>query len=403
MSTPNTVLAGIGGGVAAYKAVEVVSRLTQEGLAVHVAMTSTAQRFVAPITFAAVSHRRVCTEMFPPASTQDGEDLFPHIYPASRADIFVVMPATADLLARLAAGLADDVVTCSALALPPGAVRIFCPSMHVNMWSQPVVRENARRLEAAGWVRVGPAAGALACGAQGEGRMAEPVEIAGAVRTALAAGRALAGKRVLILSGPTREHLDAVRYLGNPSSGRMGRALAQEAARRGAAVDFVTGPVEPERLPLAPGIRIHPVVSAAEMLDAARAPFADADLVLFAAAVADYAPAGRADGKPPKKAAGRPLDLQPTPDIAAALGAERRAGQVLVGFALETEDGEARAAAKRAAKQLDAVVLNGPASMGAGRAVFSFVTAGGAEAWGELDKADCARRILDWAGQAPVA
>ena len=401
---PPIVLFGICGGIAAYKAAEVVSRLTQAGCETHVAMSAAACQFVTPTTFASLSHRRVLTTMFPPPDQNDGEYLFAHLYPATRADLFVLLPATADMIAKIAVGLADDVVCAAVLALAPGCRRYFCPAMNSVMWSQPVVQANVRRLELAGWIRVGPATGALACGTQGEGRMAEPAEIAAALDAALAESASLAGRRVLILSGPTREHLDPVRFLGNASSGRMGRALADAAAGRGAEVEFVTGPVDEVRLPVPTArVSVYRVVDAESMLRCAQGLAPRADLILYAAAVADYRPAKRSAGKGAKSQQPPALALEPTPDIAATLGAAKRPGQVSIGFALETGEGEAKGRAKLAAKHLDGIVLNGAASMGADAADFRFLAAdapGGAwTPWGRLEKTVCAERILDEAAR----
>jgi phosphopantothenoylcysteine decarboxylase/phosphopantothenate--cysteine ligase len=308
-------------------------------------------------------------------------------------------------MAKFAAGIADDVVCASALALPPACRRLFCPSMNTHMWQSDAVQGNVRRLEADGWRRIGPGHGTLACGVEGEGRMSEPADILSALEADLRDAASLAGRRVLILSGPTREPLDPVRYLGNASSGRMGRALALEALARGAEVEFVTGPVEPERLPRGPRLRIHPVGTAAEMLAEARPLAAQADVLVFAAAVADYAPARPAARKAAKSKAGATLALNPTPDIAATLAAKRRPGQVAIGFALETDAGAAKAAAKCRAKRLDGIVLNGPASMGADAAEFHYLAADAKspEPWGRIEKGDCARRVLARAAELLAA
>ena len=389
------VLAGIGGGVAAYKAVEVVSRLTQAHYDVHVAMTPAGQQFVTPITFAAVSRRRVLCEMFPPAGSTTGEDVFPHIYPASRADVFVVMPATADLLARLACGLGDDVVACSALALRPETVRLFAPAMNANMWRQPVVQRHVEALEALGWKRIGPAEGPLACGETGPGRMAEPATIVEAIESELAARRgALRDRRVLILSGPTREPLDPVRFISNGSTGRMGLALARAALREGARVDFITGPVEPERLPSGPSVRIRRVTTAAEMLAAARDAAPSADILIFAAAVSDFRPANLSSEKRPKSDTAWTLQLEPTPDIAADVAGRRSPQQVAIGFALESSEDLSRARAKRMSKQLDLIIYNAVSAIGADRAEYVFIEAEAEHRAGLLTKEECARRIL---------
>ncbi len=404
MNQPPVILVGVCGGIAAYKCAEIVSSLARSGREVHVAMTAAAREFVTPTTFASLSRRRVIQDMFPDASATGGDDLFPHLYPASRADVFVLCPATADVMARVAAGMADDVVAASVLALPPECRRIFAPAMNPNMWANPAVQENVRRLEAAGWIRVGPGTGAVACGVSGDGRMAEPAEILARITEALDPAGPLAGRRVLILSGPTREPIDPVRFISNTSSGRMGRALAMEAAARGAAVELITGPVADEQIPVDARVTVRRVTTAREMLAAAIPPARRADLVVLAAAVADVAPARPRRSKASKAALGRSLVLEPTPDIAATLAAARRPGQVFIGFALETGAGRARAVRKLAAKGLDGIVLNGAESPGAGAASFSWIErARGARwmSWGRIDKAVCAARILDAAARIP--
>jgi phosphopantothenoylcysteine decarboxylase / phosphopantothenate---cysteine ligase len=390
------ILVGVGGGVAAYKTAEVVRGLSQSGAEVHVALTEAGAQFVGPATFSALTRRRVLMKMFPDATAASGEDLFPHLYPALRAQAYVLAPATADLMAKLAQGIADTVVTASALALPPEALRIFCPSMNTQMWRHPATQANVRALEARGWIRVGPATGALACGDAGEGRMSEPAEILDTVRAALAAAGSWAGRIVTILSGPTQEPIDPVRFIGNRSSGRMGAELARAAAARGARVRFITGPVDAARLPVHPAIEILPVVTAAEMLDAARRAAPDTDLVIHAAAVADVRPARPAATKQPKGELGGALALEATPDIAAELAPLRPVHCRAVGFALESGDGRAKAERKLREKGFDLIILNGPGSMGADAAEFEALTRdGGWTPWGRLSKRACAERILD--------
>lgn len=390
-----TALAAICGGVAAYKAVEVVSRLRKAGAEIHVAMSDAAREFVTPLTFGAVSGQPVLTTLFPNQDQASGEARYPHLYPATRANLFLVMPATADIIAKLAQGLGSDLVSTCALSLPPTCHRVFCPSMNVDMWHQPVVQENVRLLEERGWIRVGPDAGLLACGAEGAGRMSEPAEIIEIALGLLARAQRLSGRRLLILSGPTREHLDPVRFIGNPSSGKMGKALAEEALANGAEVDFVTGPVADELLPRGPRLTVRRVVSAEQMLQAARSVQPRADLVIYAAAVADYRPAEVQDQKLPKEAGERVLRLVSTPDIAATLNADRRPGQVCIGFALQTHDGAARAAEKLRAKNLDGIVLNGPEALGGEGGRYTFITRDSSADWGPLSKRACARRIVD--------
>lgn len=391
-----TALLGICGGVAAYKAVEVASRLRKDGFDVHVAMSPAAQQFVTPLTFSAVSGNRVLTEQFPAPSSHAGDSLYPHLYPSTRAALYLLLPATADMIAKIAHGLGDDVVSTGALSLTAACRRFFCPSMNVEMWRNPVVQENVRILEARGWIRIGPASGELACGMTGEGRMAEPEEIVAALGGGDAAP-ALGGKKILIISGPTREHFDPVRFIGNPSSGKMGKALAEEALAGGAEVTFVTGPVPEANLPAGAGLEIHRVTSADEMLSTAQRFYPQADMIVYAAAVADYKPAEYHPDKLPKKEGRLALELVATPDVAATLNRRKRPGQVGIGFALQTSDGPARARAKLKKKNLDGIVLNALDAMGGEGGTYSFLAANsrnGFSDWGALSKRACARKIL---------
>jgi phosphopantothenoylcysteine decarboxylase/phosphopantothenate--cysteine ligase len=399
-SPPFTVLAAICGGVAAYKAVEVVSRLRKAGAEVHVAMSEAAQEFVTPLTFGAVSGQPVLTTMFPRDPQTSGDPLFPHLYPATRADLFVLMPATADSMAKIVQGLGSDLISTCALSLPATCRRVFCPSMNVEMWNQPVVQSNVRALEERGWLRIGPDAGLLACGMEGAGRMSEPAEIAATLLGLQARAGRLAGRRVLIISGPTREHFDPVRYIGNPSTGKMGKALAEEALAAGAEVDFVSGPVADEQRPRGPRLNLQRVVSAEDMLKAAQSLYDRADIVIYAAAVADYRPAHCAETKLPKQSGELVLKLQATPDVAATLNAAKRPGQVTIGFALQTHDGLAKAGEKLLRKGLDGIVLNGLDALGGESGTYTFIQRDRADAssvaeWGELNKRACAQRILD--------
>jgi phosphopantothenoylcysteine decarboxylase / phosphopantothenate---cysteine ligase len=392
------VLVGICGGIAAYKAVDAVSRLRKAGLDVHVAMSDAATRFVTPMTFAAISGHPVLQHLFPSGTEPAAEDAYPHLYPATRADLFLLMPATADMMARVAHGLGFDTVSTCALSLPAGCRRVFCPAMNVEMWRQPVVQSNVSALEQAGWLRIGPDAGALACGMEGEGRMAEPAEIAERVLALLAPVPSLRGRKILVLSGPTREHLDPVRFIGNPSSGKMGRALAEEAALCGADVDVVTGPVDDANLPRGGGIRVHRIVNAEQMLAKAQSLFEAADVIVYAAAVADYKPVAPHPAKLPKQKGEFPLQLVATPDVAATLGARRRTGQVTIGFALQTGDGREEAGRKLREKGFDGIVLNALDALGGESGTYTFLASPESkrppETWGTLDKRACARKIL---------
>ncbi|MFH0907500.1 MAG: bifunctional phosphopantothenoylcysteine decarboxylase/phosphopantothenate--cysteine ligase CoaBC [bacterium] len=395
---PSTALVGICGGIAAYKAVEVVSRLRKAGLDVRVAMTEAARQFVTPLTFGAVSGHEVVTTMFPSAENSAREGLFPHLYPATQADLFIALPATADMMAKLANGLANDVVSAGALSLPATCRRFFCPAMNVEMWHQPVVQANVAALEKAGWFRIGPNAGELACGMEGEGRMAEPQEIVTVVLDALGSAQALSGHRVLVISGPTREHFDPVRFIGNPSTGKMGKAIAEEALAAGADVDFVTGPVPESSLPRGRQLRLHHVVSAQEMFEASRPLYGRADVVIYAAAVADYTPVECHDKKLPKQDGEMTIRLKATPDIAATLNEHKKQGQVVIGFALHPHDGLSKARAKLEKKRLDGIVLNSLDALGGDSGTYTYLNGAegedGKQQWGRLDKRICARRIL---------
>ena len=402
MSTPaksRTILIGVCGGIAAYKTVEVVSHLRQQGHDVHVAMSEAACKFVTPLTFAAVSGNRVLTQAFPDSSRESSDNLYPHLYPATRADLFVLMPATANMIGRMAQGLGNEMVSMCVLSLPAHCRRIFCPSMNVEMWQQQVVQEGVRLLESRGWTRLGPETGTLACGMEGAGRLVESARVLEQIDQSIQKAESLRGRRVLILSGPTREHLDPVRYIGNASSGRMGQALAEEAADRGAQVTFVTGPVDEAHLPRRPSITLTRVVRAQEMLDAARTPFRESGLAIFAAAVADYRPVHTSTEKTGKKSGNWSLDMEATCDIAATLATEKREDQMTVGFALQTGDGLKEAVAKLESKRLDAIVLNHPDSINAESGAFTFIHKDRAPAvWGRLDKRRCAARLLDECG-----
>lgn len=401
MSAP-IILVGVSGGIAAYKTVDVVSRLKKTGANVHVLMTEAASKFVAPLTFEAVSGNRVLSSVFPETSVDHPEQAYPHLYPATSADAFVIAPATADIVARLAAGLGSDALTTSALSLPATCKKFFAPAMNVEMWNQPVVQENVARLEKLGWTRIGPDAGDLACGMVGEGRMSEPEVIVRSILTGSIPAQtrtALSGKRVLILSGPTCEHIDPIRFISNASSGKMGRALAEEAESLGANVTFLTGPVPNENLPRGASIQIEKVCSADNLLRAGQHHFEQCDVIVYAAAVADYRPASYTEKKLPKQTGTVTLELESTPDVAATLNVKKRDDQVAIGFALQTHDGEKRAVEKMRAKKFDGIVLNAPDALGGDDGRYTFFDAGSenADNWGKLTKRTCAQKIFGFA------
>jgi phosphopantothenoylcysteine decarboxylase / phosphopantothenate---cysteine ligase len=353
------VLLGVGGGIAAYKACELARLVVKGRGTVRVAMTQAATRFVGPLTFQALSGAPVLVDLLDAAA----EATYGHLALARTADLVVVAPATADLIARIRAGMADDAVTTTVLAST--CPILLAPAMNTRMWRNPATQENLAALRGRGMQVIGPASGELADGDVGEGRLAEPQEIA------LAAARLLgqldlAGRRVLVTAGPTREPIDPVRFISNPSSGKMGYAIARVAARRGAQVTLVSGPTA---LADPPGVATERVETAEQMARAVEAHVAGIDLFVGAAAVSDYRPAQSAPHKIKKREADETLTLARTPDILAGLGA-RFAGKagapVLVGFAAETEEVIAHAREKLKRKGCDLVVANKVGGLGAG-------------------------------------
>ncbi len=353
------ILLGITGGIAAYKAAEVASRLTQEGKQVRVVMSQAARSFIGPLTLAALTGHPVAGDMFDPGE----EATIGHIELARWAQLVVVAPATAHFLARAALGLADDLLTT--LLLATRARLVLAPAMNPHMFSHPTVAENLRVLRERGAWIVGPAQGRTACGEEGPGRMVEPVEIVRAVNQALAP-RDLEGIAVLVTAGPTREHLDPVRFISNPSTGRMGIEAARAAAQRGARVTLVLGPTHLE--PPA-GVRVIRVVSAQDMHQAVMSEAPGAKVIVKAAAVSDFKPAQCASQKV-KKAGNQEEScrLVSTPDILAQLGREK-GDRILVGFAAETQDVLANARAKLEKKNLDLLVANDVSAPDSGFAV----------------------------------
>jgi phosphopantothenoylcysteine decarboxylase/phosphopantothenate--cysteine ligase len=339
------VLLAVTGGIAAYKAAFLARLLVESGAAVQVVMTPSATRFVGPDTFAALTRRPVHSGVF------ERSDVVLHVRLAHEAEVAVVAPATANVLAKMALGLADDLLTSTLLEAT--CPLVVAPAMHSGMWHHPATQANIETLIARGIVVVWPEAGPLAAGDEGMGRMAEPPAIAGAVTRALSPAD-LAGRRILVTAGPTHEPIDAVRYLGNRSTGTMGFAVAREAHRRGATVTLVAGPVA---LPDPQGVAVVRVETAEQMASEVGERFPQVDAVVMAAAVADFRP-GRAVDEKLKKESGPPdLRLEATTDILAALG-KRKEGQVLVGFAAETSDLEREARRKLAEKNLDLIVAN---------------------------------------------
>lgn len=356
----------VSGSVAAYKACEVVSRLRQLGAEVGVAMTEAATRFVGPATFQALSGRPVLTDMWDPAAAGAGHGMG-HLAISAWAEVVAVVPASADVIARLALGLADDPVTTAALAAR--APLLLAPAMETAMWQHPATREHVATLRRRGATVVGPVPGRLASGHEGEGRMAEPEEVVVAIAALLGSPASLAwldGRRIVVTAGGTREPIDPVRYIGNRSSGKMGTAIAEVAWRHGAEVVLVT--TQPSLPAERPGLHVLPVETAAEMDAAVRSSLPGSDALVMAAAVADYRSADVAPRKIKKQdGASLHLDLVPTVDILRALRDDPlRRSLVVVGFAAETDDVVANARRKLDEKGLDLVVANDVSRPGLG-------------------------------------
>jgi phosphopantothenoylcysteine decarboxylase/phosphopantothenate--cysteine ligase len=350
---PRVVL-GVCGGIAAYKSVEVCRRLVDAGVHVAPVLTDDAQHFIGALTFSALASEPARTSLF------DAPEPSPHTTLGQSADLVLVAPATARLLGKYAAGISDDLLSATLLATR--APVVVCPAMHTEMWEHPAVQANIETLQARGVHVVAPEAGRLAGGDVGVGRLAEPARIVAAVLDLLAGDASLLGRSVLVTAGGTREALDPVRYLGNRSSGKMGHAIANVAARRGARVVLVT--TVGRRVE--PGVEVVRVESADEMHDAVMARSAACDVVVMAAAVADFRPKAVA-GQKIKKGEGVPeVVLEPTVDILAALGRAKPAGQILVGFAAETERVREHAAEKLARKRVDLMVANDVSAPDAG-------------------------------------
>jgi phosphopantothenoylcysteine decarboxylase/phosphopantothenate--cysteine ligase len=406
---------GVTGGIGAYKAVEVCRGLQQRGHDVVAVMTRSAARFVGPVTFEAITRRPVITSQWRPGMNADIE----HIAIADQIALLLVAPCSANAIGKFANGIADDFL--STLYLATRAPVLLAPSMNTNMLAHPAVQRNVDTLIARGVRFVEPGEGYLACGWVGKGRLAEPADIVVSAERVLSGGQAgsgfaratadlaearkreggpLAGRNVLVTAGPTYEDIDAVRFVGNRSSGRMGFALAEDARRRGARVTLVAGPTQREPPAVDEAVRVR---SAAEMHEAVMRAAAGADVVIMAAAVADYTPAQRADGKIAKNEAPLTLTLERTKDILEDLGTMRTAlggtAPVLVGFAAETTDVVERARAKRARKKLDMIVANdvGPADRGfdAPTNEVTIITATDEESVPLQSKERVAARILD--------
>jgi phosphopantothenoylcysteine decarboxylase/phosphopantothenate--cysteine ligase len=398
---------GVTGGIAAYKAAELARRLQDRGFRVQVVMTAAAQEFVRPLTFAALTGEKVITEMFAQRDSSDSgysdanysdstatlESSVEHISVAQSADVLLVAPATAATLARFAHGLAEDFL--STLYLATTAPVIVAPAMNVNMWRHPATQANLATLRARGVTIVEPGSGYLACGMTGEGRLADIEEIVEAVLARVAHSQDLKGEHVLISAGPTFEPIDPVRFVGNRSSGKMGYALAEAARRRGAHVTLVSGPVSLTSPTVEEFVSVE---TTAEMREAMLARFAHSSITIMTAAVADFTPAAPSAQKIKREGA-LTLELIPTADILAELGSRRTPGQLLVGFAAETENVVSHARGKLQRKHLDAIVCNDVSRPGIGfnsdRNAGRILTADDDIEIPEMSKLEMAGRILD--------
>ena len=353
---------GVTGGIAAYKSAELVRRLQDEGHTIQVVMTRAAREFVTPLTFAALSGQRVITDLFSSSASGENnlESAIDHIAVAQRTDLLLVAPATADILAKFARGFADDFLTT--LYLASTAPVVMAPAMNVNMWQHKATQENLATLRARGVRVVEPNEGYLACGMTGAGRLASQEEILKAVEEVLQGQQDLVGERVLVTAGPTREDIDPVRFLTNRSSGKMGYAVAEVAARRGAKVVLVSGPTA---LETPPGVERVDIRSAQEMLLAVQAQFPECTLAIFAAAVADYRVAEPSGVKIKRTHDLLTLRLEPNPDILATVAREK-GNRLVVGFAAETDNVAENARKKLVQKNADLIVANDLTTEGAG-------------------------------------
>lgn len=389
--TGKNIVLGVTGGIAAYKSAEVVSRLRHSGAKVHVIMTKNATEFVSPLTFQTLSSNQVVTDTFAAPEYWNVE----HVALAKLADIFVIAPATANILAKMANGIADDMLSTTVLATK--APVLVAPAMNTGMWTAPATVQNVKTLRERGVFVVGPDSGILACGDSGAGRMSEPEEILLKISEILSRKKDYSGMKVLVTAGATRERIDPVRFISNDSSGKMGFALAEAARDRGAEVTLVKG-FTTATLPS--GVKTEEAESALDLLKIMEKEAPKQDVLIQAAAVADYRPAAVSKTKMKKKA-GEPvtITLAENPDIAKTVGAAKKAGQVFVGFAAETDHVAKHAESKLKAKNLDLIVANDVTRPGAGfntdTNIAALITADGIQELPIMSKRELADVILD--------
>ena len=387
-----TVLLGVTGGIACYKSANLASALVKQGANVQVLMTKNATEFIGPHTFESLTGNRVSVDTF----DRNYQFQVEHIALADQADLVLVAPATANVLAKLAHGLADDMLTTTILAC--NCPKIAAPAMNTKMYENPVTQDNLDILRKYGWEIVEPASGRLACGAVGKGKMPEPEELLETVLHALSHEKDMSGLKVLVTAGPTREALDPVRYLTNHSTGKMGYAIAKAAAARGASVTLVSGPVNLKKPPY---MEVVDIVSAQDMFDAVTSRAPDQDIIIKAAAVADYRPATVAEDKIKKSGndSDLSLPLARTSDILAWLGEHRAPGQFLCGFSMETRDMVANSKKKLEKKHIDLIAANNLKQAGAGFGgdtnVLTLIAADGAKELPLMSKEEAAHALLD--------
>ncbi len=385
-----TIVLGVTGGIACFKAAALASLLVKQHANVQVIMTENATKFVTPLTFEQLTGQKALTDTF----DRNFQHSVEHIAVADRADLVLIAPATANIIAKLAHGIADDMLTTTVLACD--CPKAIAPAMNTRMYENPVTQDNLSTLRRYGWEVAEPASGHLACGAEGKGRLPEPEQLLELCLHAVAREKDLRGKRVLVTAGPTREALDPVRYLTNRSSGRMGYAIAKAAARRGAEVTLVSGPTA---LPRPGYMEIVEIESAQEMYEAVTSRAPDMDIIIKAAAVADYRPADVAEDKIKKKDGDLSIPLERTLDILAALGQNKREGQFLCGFSMETRDLIENSRKKLTKKNLDMVAANNVKVEGAGFGVetnvLTLITAEGEKELPLMSKDAAADALLD--------
>lgn len=386
-----TVVLGVTGGIACYKSAALASKLTQRGYDVEVVLTKNATEFIGPHTFESLTHNRAMVDTF----DRNFQSHVEHVALADKADLLIVAPATANIIAKAAHGIADDMLSTTILACD--CKKLMAPAMNTRMYDNPVTRDNLETLRRYGWEIIEPASGRLACGAVGRGKMPEPEDLLEAVDHAIAYDKDLSGVRVLVTAGPTQESVDPVRYLTNHSSGKMGYAIARAAAWRGAEVTLVSGPTALKKPAYVDTVD---VVTAWEMFGAVTSRAGEQDVIIKAAAVADYRPAQVADGKIKKGAGeGLTLELRRTDDILAYLGEHKRPGQILCGFSMETENLVENSRKKLIRKSLDIVAANSLKEEGAGFGVstnvLTLITREDETQLPLLTKEEAAHRLLD--------